>query len=146
MTEEQMKVQKTQLTLMKIQTGLIAGVLVLLFAVGMFVVGQINTLMNTIDLNRVNATVASLQTTAEKLEEIDVKTIEGAIDSLKGAAENLSQTDIEAINEGIRSLSTAANNLNGLDVDEMNELIKSLETVAAQMEKTTSVFAKVFGR
>ena len=149
MKEETMDAQKVQLKLMKLQTALTAGILVLLLAVGLYVAVQINSLMNmvnAVDLDKVNATVASLQATAAELEKLDMEQISGAVASLKSAAENLSKTDISALNEGIKALSDAAGNLSGLDIQQMNDLIQSLETVASQMEKTTSAFSKFFGR
>lgn len=146
MKEETME---KQFKLMKLQTALMAGILVLLLAVGCFVVYQVNNIMNmvnAVDLDKVNATVASLQSTAAELEKLDMEQISAAVESLKGAAETLSKTDIGAINEGIQSLTDAAGNLSGLDIQQINELISSLETVAAQMEKTTSAFSKLFGK
>lgn len=149
MQEETKNVQETQLKLMKLQTGMIAGILVILLVVGVFLMVQVNTVMQqvrSLDLDKINATVASLQQTAAELEKVDMEAINGAVTSLKGAAENLSNVDIKAINEGIQALTEAAGNLQGLDIEEMNGLIKSLETVAGQMEKTTSAFAKLFGK
>lgn len=145
-------VQATQLKWIKLQTAMIAGILVLLLAVGAFLGLQVNAVMkqvNALDLAKINATVASLQATAADLENVDMAVINEAVSSLKDAAKNLSQTDISAINEGIRSLSSAAENLQTLDVDQLNELIKTLETVAGQMEQTTSALSavtKIFGR
>ena len=149
MKEETMDAQKAQLKLLKIQTALTAGILVLLLAVGLYVAVQINSMMNmvnAVDLDKVNATVASLQSTAAELEKLDMERIGGAIDSLKSAAETLSKTDIAALNEGIKALSEAAGNLSGLDIQKMKDLIQSLETGAGQMEKTTSAFSKLFGK
>ena len=133
---------------MKIQTGLLAAILVLLLAVGTVIGIQANKAMQAfrgVDMEKVNAIVLSVQNTAAQLESVDMDTINKAVDSLKGAAENLAAADVDAVNEGIQALTEAARNLQELDIDQMNELIKSLETVSKQMEKTTSAFSRIFG-
>lgn len=147
MTDETVNTRVVKI--LQIQTALIAGILILLLAVGAFLVLQVNTAMEQVkalDLDKINATVSSLQATAADLENLDMDVINEAVASLKGAAENLAKTDMGAINDGIKALSAAASNLETLDVEQLNSLIQSLESVAAQMEKTTSTFNKLFGR
>ena len=146
MKEEMME---KQLRLLKLQTGLIAGVLVLLLVMGVFLAVQVNRmteLVNTVDMEKINSTLSSLQVAAAELEGLDMEQINAVIASLRGAAENFAKTDMAAINDGIRELSAAAENLSGLDVEQVNNLIESLEAVAKQMERTTSSFSKLFGR
>ena len=144
------KKEKNSLLLwMKIQTGLLAAVLVLLLAVGIFAAIQVNTMMQLfrgVDVEKVNSIILSVQNTAAQLEDLDSKTINEAIDSLKGAAENLAEADISAVNEGILALTEAAKKLQELDIEELNELVKSLEATVQQMEKTTTAFNRLFGK
>ncbi len=144
------KKEKNSLLLwMKIQTGLLAAVLVLLLAVGIFAAIQVNTMMQLfrgVDVEKVNSIILSVQNTAAQLENVDMDTINKAVDSLKGAAENLAAADIDAVNDGIAALTDAARNLQELDIEEMNALIQSLEATAQQMEKTTAAFSRLFGK
>lgn len=145
-TEEK---QDTMLRWMKIQTCLTGAVLALLVAAGIFAGVQMNRVMRMfqgVDVEQINATVLALQSTAAELKDVDMETINDTITALKGAAENLAAADVDAVNDGIQALTAAAENLQQLDMEQMNELIESLKTVSAEMEKTTSVFGKLFGR
>lgn len=144
--EKETAKESTVLFWMKLQTCLTGAVLALLLIVGIFAavqVGHVMRMFRGVDVEKINATVLTLQSAAE---ELDMETINKAVDSLKAAAENLGSADIDAVNDGIKALTAAADNLQGLDIGKMNELIKSLKTVSDEMEKTTSAFSKIFGR
>ena len=44
------------------------------------------------------------------------------------------------------ALTDAAGNLQNLDIEKLNDLIAALEKTAAQMEKTSAAFGKLFGK
>ena len=68
------------------------------------------------------------------------------VEALRGAAQKLAEADIDAVNDGIEALTDAAGNLQNLDIEKLNDLIAALEKTAAQMEKTSAVFGKLFGK
>lgn len=154
MENKELTVEEKQLKMLKLQTGILAAMLVFFVILGVMLAGKAIGVMNQamgvmakvdqLDLDTVNSTVAALQDAALELQNVDMDTLNKAVSSLKGAAENLTAVDMEAINEGIRSLSEAANNLDGLNIDELNALITSLDTVASRMEKTSAMFSKIF--
>lgn len=148
MNEEQTKLMKKQLRHMRIQTTILVMMLVIVLAVGaclsIAVMGAVRQ-VQSLDLNRINDAIVSIENVAAGLENVDMTNINNAVDALSEAAGTLSKTDIEALNEGVRSLSTAANHLKDMDIEKLNSLIDSLQTVAAQMEKTSSIFSKIFG-
>lgn len=149
MNEEQKNFQELQLRHMKLQTGLMVCMLVFLLVVGIFLMVQVTDAMGMarrLDLQKVNDTIASLESVASELNNVDMEAINGAVTALKDAAGTLSEADIGAINEGIRALSSAADNLKDIDIDSFNALIESLQTVTDQMESTTSALAKIFGK
>lgn len=149
MNEEQVKFQELQLKHMRIQTGILAVMLALFLAIGGFLAVQVGSVMKqvqNIDLEKVNAAIASLEEITAELDDIEMDTINEAVLALKEAAGNLSNADMSAINDGIIALSGAAENLQNLDMEKMNDMIQSLDKVAKQMEATTSAFGKLFGR
>ena len=134
------------LRLVKIQTAMLAVLLVLLAVGGIFAAVQVNRamqLVNAVDMNRVNTVVASLQEIAADL---DMENVGKTVEALQGAAKGLADLDMDAVNDGIQALTEAAENLQSLDVEQLNDLIASLEQTAAQMEKTTAVFGRLFGK
>lgn len=134
------------LLLVKIQTAMLAVLLVLLAAGGIFAAVQVNRamqLVNAVDMNRVNTVVASLQEIAADL---DMENVGKTVETLQGAAKGLADLDMDAVNDGIQALTEAAENLQSLDVEQLNDLIASLEQTAAQMEKTTAAFGRLFGK
>lgn len=149
MNGEQKNYQELQLKHARIQTGLLTAVLAIILVVGIIVcsvAGDISKQVKAIDLEKVNAAISSLEKVAGQLSAVDSATIEEAIGALSEAASTFSKADIGAINDGIRSLSEAADGLRELDVEKLNDLIFSLENVANNMEKTTSLFSKLFGK
>ena len=138
--------QKTDTVLfwMKVQTGLLAGILVVLLVV--FAVGgaAFRRVTGQLDLNRVNAVIISLERTAEELEKLDAENLNATVTSLRGAADRLSKADMDAVNDAIASLSAAADQLSQLDMQELNALIDSLQTAADQLESVTGGLSRFF--
>ena len=86
--DEQVKEKETakessMLFWVKLQTCLTGAVLVLLLIVGIFAavqVGHVMRMFRGVDVEKINATVLTLQSAAE---ELDMETINKAVDSLK---------------------------------------------------------------
>lgn len=146
MNEELKVLQEKQLKQMHIQTAILAVMLALIVAVGaivVFVAGSITRQVKQIDMGKINEMIVSMETVTSQLDDVDLS---AAAKALQEAAGTLGEADISAITDGIKALAGAADNLQGLDMERLNELIASMEQVTAQMEKTTAVFAKFFGR
>lgn len=130
----------TVLLLMKVQTGLLAGILAVLLivsAAGFAAIRQV-------DLSKINAVITSLEHTAGELEKLDAENLNATVSSLRGAADRLSKADMEAVNSAIASLSAAADQLSQLDMQELNALIDSLQTAADQLESVTGGLSRFF--
>ena len=162
------------LLFVKIQTALVAVLVLLLVVGGIFAAVQVNKAMRVVDgldMDKINAAVQSLSNIAAELEKLDMEgvRIEGRLDkgekvvvvedlistggsvletveALRGAAQKLAEADIDAVNDGIEALTDAAGNLQNLDIEKLNDLIAALEKTAAQMEKTSAAFGKLFGK
>ena len=83
---------------------------------------------------------------AAELEKLDMEGVGKTVEALRGAAQKLADADIDAVNDGIEALTDAAGNLQNLDIEKLNDLIAALEKTAAQMEKTSAAFGKLFGK
>ena len=81
-----------------------------------------------------------------ELEKLDMEGVGKTVEALRGAAQKLAEVDIDAVNDGIEALTDAAGNLQNLDIEKLNDLIAALEKTAAQMEKTSAAFGKLFGK
>ena len=135
------------LLFVKIQTALVA-VLVLVVG-GIFAAVQVNKAMRVVDgldMEQINAAVQSLSNIAAELEKLDMEGVGKTVEALRGAAQKLAEADIDAVNDGIEALTDAAGNLQNLDIGKLNDLIAALEKTAAQMEKTSAAFGKLFGK
>ena len=143
----QQEFQNKQLRMMQIQTAILAAILILLLAAGIFLavqladLGHLMDLMEqqllALDLEQINQAVASLTDTVDAM---DMKALNGAVASLKGAAGNLSAVDMQALNAAIDSLSGAAEGLQEMDFAALNDLVETLGAVAARLERVTEVF------
>ena len=146
---EEQKTNENQLLLLaKIQTALLGAVLALLLIGGIFAGVQLNRAMQIfkgVDTEQLNGLILSLQNTAADLENLDMDSVAKTVEALQSAAKNLADVDMDAVNDGILALSDAAENLQGLDIEKLNNLI-TLEKTAAQMEKTSAAFGKLFGK
>ena len=116
-----------QLMLMKLQTGILAGILVIIL---------VFTLFCAVKLSGVVEMAASL----------DLEQVNGAVSSLKSAADNLASVDTDAINQGIQGLSDAAADLEELDVTKLNRFMTSLDNVADQLDAASEVLKGIFGK
>ena len=119
------------LLFVKIQTALVAVLVLLLVVGGIFAAVQVNKALSNI---------------AAELEKLDMEGVGKTVEALRGAAQKLAEADIDAVNDGIEALTDAAGNLQNLDIEKLNDLIAALEKTAAQMEKTSAAFGKLFGK
>ena len=137
------------LLFVKIQTALVAVLVLLLVVGGIFAAVQVNKAMRVVDgldMDKINAAVQSLSNIASELEKLDMEGVGKTVEALRGAAQKLAEADIDAVNDGIEALTDAAGNLQNLDIEKLNDLIAALEKTAAQMEKTSAAFGKLFGK
>ena len=127
------------LLFVKIQTALVAVLVLLLVVGGIFAAVQVNKAMRVVDgldMDKINAAVQSLSNTAAELEKLDMEGVGKTVEALRGAAQKLAEADIDAVNDGIEALTD----------EKLNDLIAALEKTAAQMEKTSAAFGKLFGK
>ncbi len=137
------------LLFVKIQTALEAVLVLLLVVGGIFAAVKVNKAMRVVDgldMKQINAAVQSLSNIAAELEKLDMEGVGKTVEALRGAAQKLAEADIDAVNDGIEALTDAAGNLQNLDIEKLNDLIAALEKTAAQMEKTSAAFGKLFGK
>lgn len=148
MNEQELKIQKAQLRHMRIQTTLISLMLVIVLVVGAavgYAAMAVHRQVNKLDPVLINETIILLEDVAKDLQGLDTEVITNAVTSLTEAAETLGQMDVDVLNESIRALGAAADNLKVMDIKGLNELIESLQKTAEQMEKTSSIFSRLFG-
>ena len=138
--------QQKQLRLLRLQTILMAGILVLLLAAGAFLAVQavrLNAVAQRLDMASVNRTIAGLEAAADSLSALDGEQMQQTVAALQTAAQHLSDVDMASLNEAI---SGAAENLKELDIDAFNALIASLQASSENLEKATGVISGIFGR
>jgi len=111
---------------MRVQTVLLAAILVVVLLVGIFLMAGIASLRSNIDAVEQN--------------------IGEAVSALTEAADGLSGMDVDAMNETISSLKGATDNLSQVDMNALNDLVNSLRTVAEQLEGAVGVISGIFGR
>lgn len=127
MNEEMREMHRLQLRHMRIQTAILAVILVVCLVSAFFLTTRVSGMVR-------------------QVESIHPESLAEAVDSMKLAAEALGNADMDAVNDGIRALSEAADHLSDLDVDRINSLIGSLNSVAGQMEATSNAFSRLFGK
>ncbi len=119
--------EEKQLQMMKIQTVMIAGILVLILAFVLFMAFKVNDIM-------------------AMAEQLDLDELNAAVSSLKSAADKLSAVDVDSLNSGIASLSETAGELSSLDFQKLNIFMNSLEGMSKEMDALTKVFKGFLGR
>lgn len=113
--------EEKQLTLMRIQTGLLVGILIL---IALFVIFVLLAVQDGMDL----------------LHQLDMGQLNAAVTSLKTAADKLSAVDIQSLNSAIGDLSMAAEDLSTLDFEKLAGFMDSLETMGKQMDAVSGFF------
>lgn len=149
-------VQQRQLSLMRVQSALLAAILVILLLAGIFLAGKISELQSVmdvieqdvkaLDMDALNDAVAALTEAADQLAAVDVGRLNDTVAALKDAAKTLSEIDMKGINKAVTSLTEAANHLKDVDIGSLNSLVQSLETVASKLQKATDSISGLFKR
>ena len=164
--------QKKQLLHARLQTALLAVLLLLLFVVGIYAMGTLRDMHRTMDLMEekveridmedvdaiVNAVrdvtaqlreldiseaVESLEKAAALLADVDVDTLNGAISSLRDAAGKLSDVDVKTLNGAIAQLEDAAATLKDLDMGALNSVIRTLEDTTNRLQDAVDRAVKI---
>ena len=138
----------------KLQTGLLAGVLVLLLALTLTVgsaarrIEQSFTLVQSdleaLEMDRVNQAIASLNEAARQLAAVDAAGLNATAQSLKEAADSLSALDVDKLNDAVAALKDAAANLKALDMEALNGVIQSLNHTVASLQKVSDTISGIF--
>ena len=122
-----------RMKLMKMQTAILAAILVILLIAGIFVAAEFSTIhrsistlqteVESLEMDSVNDAVAALTEAAENLAAVDVSTLNETAVSLREAADTLALIDTDTLNSTAASLKEAANNLSKVDTDSLNSLV-----------------------
>ena len=147
---------KETVRLMRVQTLLLAGIFLIVLAVGIFAAVEFSAVhrslalieadLQDIQMEKINDAVESLTKAADQLAEVDVDTFNETAASLRDAANKLSELDTEKINDAVVALTEAANNLSELDTEQLNALISSLEDTASKLQNAVNGITGLFGR
>ena len=124
MDKETKTPQELQLHQAKLQTRILAVILVVVLAFGAFAGLEIYNaveMLNRVDLDQINRTVTSMQTAVDKVAALDVDSINTSIQSFAEAAKHLEDLDVEQLNALLESLSAAAENM-----ESVSEKLKNL--------------------
>ena len=145
-----------QIRIMRRQTALIAGILIIVLAVGIFLASQFASIKRCVDLIEqkvgvldvqvLNDAVDSFTEAADQFSSIDVDEFNKTVESLQTAADNFGSVDIDKLNDTVSSLKDAADTFSDVDVEALNKLVQALESVSAKLEKAVSAITGIFGR
>ena len=124
MDKETKTPQELQLRQARLQTRILAAILVVVLVFSAFAGLKIYSaveMLNRVDLDQINRTVTSMQTAVDKVAALDVENINTSIQSFAEAAKHLEDLDVEKLNTLLESLSAAAENM-----ESVTEKLKSL--------------------
>lgn len=133
MENEKKDVQTRQLRWIKLQTILLACILVVVVIVGIFAATQFKSMRNCIDLIEQN------------MQTIDTASLNKAVDAFTEAASQFNKIDMNVFNDTVSSLDTAAEKLKDVNVDSLNTLVEALEGVATKLQSTANAISGFFG-
>lgn len=149
-----MTTEKTQLSLTKIQTALLAAILIVLLVGSILLAIQISQLSSCMDLvekdlqalnmDDINEAVDALTEAANQLAAVDVDTLNQTASELKDAAANLKNVDIDTLNGTIASLKDASDTLKNVDMEALNGLVESLENVSTKLQNAVNAITGIF--
>lgn len=134
MDKREKDVQTRQLNMMKIQTILIACILIIVVVVGVALVSQFKNIQDCIGMIEQN------------MQTIDTDALNGAVDAFTDAANQFNKIDMDEFNDTVSALDAAAGQLREVDVDSLNALVAALEDVATRLQNTVNSISKFFGR
>ena len=134
MDNKKKDVQTQQLNLMRIQTILIACILLIVVTVGAILATQFKSIKNCINLIEQNMLT------------IDTDALNEAVDAFTGAANQFNALDMNEFNDTVAALDDAAKQLKGVDVESLNSLVSALEDVATRLQNTVNAISGFLGR
>lgn len=140
----------------KVQTWLLAGVLILLTVLTATVgltarrvedsLDLVQTELEALEMQQVNEAVVALTAAADRLATVDAEGLNNTAQSLKEAADSLSKVDVQTLNGAITALKDAANTLKDLDIEALNGVIQALNNAVASLQAVTDTLGGIFGR
>lgn len=154
--ETSVKLQKKQLGLLRLQTALIAILLVIVLLAGLFiavkfrevssVVDTVKYELENVDFEAVNGAADSLAEAAKKLDELDMEGFGKTVEALRGAAEKIGSVDADELNDAVAALKAAAEKLSDIDMTSLNSLVEALDGTATKLSTAVSAIGGIFGR
>ena len=150
------KYAKKQVRLLRVQTALIAILLVIVLLAGLFlalkfrevssVVDTVRRELETVDFEAINNAADSFAEAAEKLDELDMDGFDKTVDSLRAAADKIGSVDAGELNEAVAALKAAAENLSDIDIASLNSLVEALDGTATKLSTAVNAIGGIFGR
>ncbi len=144
---------RKQLRMMRLQTILIAALLLILLAGIVFLavrfreIGELADTLKTevelIDVGAINDAAGNLASAAE---ELDMDAVGQTVEALKRAAEGIESVDMSELNDAVAALKAAAQSLSEIDVDSLNSLVEALDGTATKLGSTVNAIGGIFGR
>ncbi|MBR6120503.1 MAG: hypothetical protein IKQ04_09335 [Oscillospiraceae bacterium] len=138
----------------KLQTGLLAGVLILLLALVLMIgsaAGRIEQSfqlvqrdLESLEMEEINQAVTALREAADRLAAVDAEGLNRTAQSLKAAADSLTRVDVDTLNGAIASLREAADTLKSLDMEALNNVVQSLNKTVASLQKVSDTISGIF--
>lgn len=145
-----------QMKLLRLQTILIACLLAVVLAAGIFLAVQFASIRSCVDMIELNLqsldaaafnrAADSFTSAADQFSSIDMDKLNETVEYLQSAADNLGNVDINKLNNAVASLREAADTFKGIDVEALNSLVQALETVSSKLEAAVSAITGIFSR
>ena len=149
-----------KLGLMRIQTVLLAAILIILVIVGIAAATQFRTIKSCIDLiekdiqaidtdalnDAVTAFTEAANTIEQNMQTVDMDVLNKAVEAFTDAANQFNKIDMDTFNDTVSALESAAAQLGNVDVDTLNSLVASLEDVAERLQNAVNSVSGFFGR
>ena len=125
--------------LLRKQTGLLRAqvflrviILLVVVAVGFFLVKEVRALGECLTLAQ------------EKLEALDMDALNTAVKSVSEAAADLKGIDAETIDGVSAAIQSAADGVRELDLNRIDELVKGLDSAAGKLDSAVNAFKSMF--
>ena len=123
---------RKQTGLLRAQVFLRVVILLVMLAVGFFLVKEVRTVSNVLTL------------TEEKLNALDMDALNAAVKSVSEAAADLKGIDAETLDGVSSAIQSAADGVRGLDLDKIDALVKGLDSAAGKLDSAVSEFKSMF--
>ena len=149
------KRQNSALRWTRLQTLLLAGVLLVLLVTAAVLGRELGSLHRSLELmeqkltevqmQQVNEAIDAMTEAANQLAAIDAEGLNQTAVSLRQAADRLTAMDVNTLNQAIASLRDAADTLKKLDIQAFNDVISSLDAASENLAKITGGIKTIFG-